>query len=73
MNWPEIFDQLRARNLRQKDIVLMSGLPQSTVASLAIGETKNPTFATGMAILRVARDAGVEIPDPIEWSGMSKN
>lgn len=55
MDWPNILKDLSERGLTQQQIAEKCGVAQGTVSDLARGESKNPSFSFGQALIDLHR------------------
>jgi len=53
MNWTQLLNDLRAAKVSQQDIAAFcgDGTGQTTIADIAKGKTKNPSYKVGFAII----------------------
>ena len=63
INWPRILGDLIGLGKTQPQIAEACGCTQSTVSDLLNGNAKNPRTSTGLLILKLARNSGVDVSD----------
>ena len=54
MNWAELISRLQEAGLSQPQIARRCGCAQSTISDLASGNTKDPRFSIGKALVELA-------------------
>ncbi len=67
MDWSQLLADLKERGWTQQELAVRLGLSQSSVSALATGDTKNPAFKTGAALMEIHESGAA--PDPAKAEG----
>jgi transcriptional regulator with XRE-family HTH domain len=63
-HWPQITRQLVESGITQPELAKACGCSQSTVSDVIRGRTKDPRASIALALLRLAKERGIEVGAP---------
>lgn len=65
LNWQHLIEWLIADGMTQPQIAVACQCGQSTISDIARGATSDPRSRTGFALLRLARERGIDVTELI--------